>query len=86
MNNATRRALNNIIEDIDYLEEVLADEEYLKDSTTYPVKCELSKMVESIVNQEAEYKRKEILEEGYMDDVTRIRKQLGIASEMEMKA
>lgn len=86
MNSETRIALNTLVEDIDYLDEVLEDEEYLRRSTTFQLKCELSNLVESIVNQEAEYKKKTILEEGYVDDVTRIRKLLGIASDTELKA
>ena len=86
MNSETRIALNTLVEDIDYLDEVLEDEEYLRRSTTFQLKCELSNLVESIVNQEAEYKKKAILEEGYVDDVTRIRKLLGIASDTELKA
>ena len=86
MNSETRIALNTLVEDIDYLDEVLEDEEYLRKSITLPLKCELSNLVESIVNQEAEYKKKTILEEGYVDDVTRIRKLLGIASDTELKA
>lgn len=86
MNSETRIALNTLVEDIDYLDEVLEDEEYLRKSITLPLKCELSNLVESIVNQEAEYKKKAILEEGYVDDVTRIRKLLGIASDTELKA
>ena len=86
MNNATRRAINDLVEDITYLDDVLTSEEYYRQSTTYKFKLELGNLVESIVHQEAEYRKNAILEEGYVDDVTRVRKLLGVASEVELKA
>lgn len=86
MNNAIRRAINTIVENIDYLEDVLGSEEYYHQNTTLHLKQELDKLVVSIVTQEAEYHKNAILEEGYVDDVKRIRKVLGLANETEMKA
>lgn len=86
MNNATRRALNTIIENIEYLDDVLESEEYYHPDTTLHFKKELDKLVVSIVTQEADYKKNEILEAGYVDDISRIRKLLGVASQTEMKA
>lgn len=86
MDNAIRRALNSIVEDINYLDDILEAEEYYNPGTTIDLKKELDDLVVSIVQQEAEYKKQAILEDGYVDDVKRIRILLGLANTTEWKA
>lgn len=85
MNSTTRIALNEVVEAIDNLDRVM-DGNIYKSSTLEPLKFALVRIVEHMVNQEAEYAKSHILDIGYVDDVSRIRKNLGIASEQEYKA
>lgn len=86
MNSTTRIAINEVVEKIQNLERVLADEECYSNSILIPLKQSLGGTVERIVQEEAKYTHSRIMEEGYVDDISRIRKLLGIANETEYKA
>ena len=86
LNSSTRIALNEVVESIDYLDSVIMDDVVYKNSTLEPLKNCLVRVVEHMVNQEAEYAKSHILDIGYVDDVSRIRKNLGIAHEDEYHA
>ncbi len=85
MNSTTRIALNEVVEAIDNLDRVMDDNIY-KSSTLEPLKSALVRIVENMVSQEAETAKSNILANGYVDDVSRIRKDLGIAHEDEYHA
>lgn len=86
MNSTTRIAINEVAEKLNRLEEVLANEEYYSNSILIPLKKQLGHTVEQIVQEEARYEHSRIMETGYVDDIARIRKLLGIATETEYKA
>lgn len=85
MNSTVRVAINEVVEAIDNLDRVMDDNIY-KSSTLEPLKFALVRIVENMVSQEAETARSNILANGYVDDVSRIRKNLGIAHEDEYHA
>ena len=85
MNSTTRIALNEVVDAIDNLDRVMDDNIY-KSSTLEPLKFALVRVVENMISQEAETARSNILANGYVDDVARIRKNLGIAHEDEYHA
>lgn len=85
MNSTVRVAINGVVEAIDNLDRVMDDNIY-KSSTLEPLKFALVRIVENMVSQEAETARSNILANGYVDDVARIRKNLGIAHEDEYHA
>ena len=85
MNSTTRIALNEVVEAIDNLDRVM-DGNIYKSSTLEPLKFALVRIVENMISQEAETARSNILANGYVDDVSRIRKNLGIAHEDEYHA
>ena len=86
MNSTTRVALNEVVESIDNLDRIILNDQVYGKSTLVPLKESLLRVVENMINQEAEYAKTHILDVGYVDDVSRIRKDLGLAHEDEYRA
>jgi len=86
LNSTTRVAINEVVESIDNLDRVLSNDMVYKKTTLEPLKGSLVRVVENMINQEAEYAKSHILDVGYVDDVARIRKDLGLAHEDEYHA
>ena len=86
MNSTTRVALNEVVGSIDNLDRIILNDQVYGKSTLVPLKECLLRVVENMINQEAEYAKSHILDVGYVDDVSRIRKDLGLAHEDEYHA
>ena len=86
MNSTTRVAINEVVDAIDNLDRVMSNDQVYRKSTLEPLKGSLVRVVENMINQEAEYAKSHILDVGYVDDVSRIRKDLGLAHEDEYHA
>ena len=86
MNSTTRVALNEVVESIDNLDRIILNDQVYGKSTLVPLKESLLRVVENMISQEAEYAKTHILDVGYVDDVSRIRKDLGLAHEDEYHA
>ena len=83
MNSTTRVAINEVVESIDNLDRIILNDQVYGKSTLVPLKESLLRVVENMISQEAEYAKTHILDVGYVDDVSRIRKDLGLAHEDE---
>ena len=86
MNSTTRVALKEVVESIDNLDRIILNDQVYGKSTLVPLKESLLRVVENMISQEAEYAKTHILDVGYVDDVSRIRKDLGLAHEDEYHA
>ena len=86
MNSTTRVAINEVVESIDNLDRIILNDPVYGKSTLVPLKESLLRVVENMISQEAEYAKTHILDVGYVDDVSRIRKDLGLAHEDEYHA
>ena len=86
MNSTTRVAINEVVESIDNLDRIILNDQVYGKSTLVPLKESLLRVVENMISQEAEYAKTHILDVGYVDDVSRIRKDLGLAHEDEYHA
>jgi len=86
LNSTTRVAINEVVDAIDNLDRVMSNDQVYRKSTLEPLKGSLVRVVENMINQEAEYAKSHILDVGYVDDVSRIRKDLGLAHEDEYHA
>ena len=86
LNSTTRVALNEVVESIDNLDRIILNDQVYGKSTLVPLKESLLRVVENMISQEAEYAKTHILDVGYVDDVSRIRKDLGLAHEDEYHA
>lgn len=76
-----RIAINELIEKLEYIDDIIHDSEYYTQSTTLNVKKEVYNMVKFIVSQDAEH----VKQEGYIDDVKRVGGLLGLLTENERK-
>jgi len=86
LNSTTRVAINEVVDAIDNLDRVMCNDQVYRKSTLEPLKGSLVRVVENMINQEAEYAKSHILDVGYVDDISRIRKDLGLAHEDEYHA
>lgn len=86
LNSTTRVAINEVVESIDNLDRIILNDQVYGKSTLVPLKESLLRVVENMISQEAEYAKTHILDVGYVDDVSRIRKDLGLAHEDEYHA
>lgn len=86
MNSTIRVALNEVVGSIDNLDRIILNDQVYGKSTLVPLKECLLRVVENMINQEAEYAKSHILDVGYVDDISRIRKDLGLAHEDEYHA
>lgn len=86
LNSTTRVAINEVVESIDNLDRIILNDPVYGKSTLVPLKESLLRVVENMISQEAEYAKTHILDVGYVDDVSRIRKDLGLAHEDEYHA
>ena len=78
--------MNEVVGSIDNLDRIILNDQVYGKSTLVPLKECLLRVVENMINQEAEYAKSHILDVGYVDDISRIRKDLGLAHEDEYHA
>ncbi len=71
--------------EINWIDEIIQNTAY-NGSTTLIVKKAIDTMTEDIIRQDANNAKQNILENGYVDDIKRVRENLGLLTENERKA
>lgn len=80
-----RIAINELMDSIEWIDDIIHDTNYSQ-STTLIVKKAIETMTQDIIRQDANHAKQNILENGYVDDLKRVRKRLGLLTENERKA
>lgn len=80
-----RIAINGLVDSINWIDEIIQNTAY-NESTTLIVKKAIDTMTEDIIRQDANNAKQNILKNGYVDDIKRVRENLGLLTENERKA